>query len=77
MQWKKINIDDVKYFKTEIISDRKYNKLSDLEKKNYEKYDANKVEHGDILNALGGGLLSEASLDSNSDDKNDDDFKED
>lgn len=37
----------------EIISIRKYNKLSDTEKKDWIEFDENKVEHGgDILNAM-------------------------
>jgi hypothetical protein len=45
----------------EVINIRKYNKLSATEQKNWTEFDENKVEHGDIGNTLGGGLIGEDS----------------
>lgn len=54
MRWK--NIDTGK-----IINNRRYGRLSDEDKKNWEQFDENIVEHGDIINVIGGGLIGEDS----------------
>jgi hypothetical protein len=55
MRWK--NIDNPK----KIINNRRYNRLSDEDKKNWEQFDENKVLHGDPLNVIGAGLIGEDS----------------
>jgi hypothetical protein len=54
MRWK--NIDTKK-----IINNRRYNRLTDEEKKKWKAFDENKVEHGDPLQVIGGSLLGEDS----------------
>jgi len=49
------NIDNPK----KIINPRRYNRLSPEEKKKWKEYDERKVDHADLLNVLGGGLLGE------------------
>jgi len=42
-----------------VINHRRYNRLSDEEQKNWKEFDENKVDHADLLNVIGGGLLGE------------------
>jgi len=44
-----------------VINHRRYNRLSDEEQKNWKEFDENKVDHADLLNVIGGGLLGEDS----------------
>jgi hypothetical protein len=41
------------------ISNHHYKQLSPEEKTNWREFDDNKVEHGDLLNTVGGGLIGD------------------